>query len=111
MTTEEYFDWLTIENNYRDPREIGGGRCAYIIPKIFTYAIGTGRIGDMIGVGDCWCYPSYAAARAALDAWDEQGEPEGWIRHPDSGRRVATEPGHLDEDGNVVPVGQLYRRL
>ncbi len=42
---------------------------------------------------DRWCYKSEAEALAALDAWDGRGEPTGWHRHPNSGRR-------RDEDGN-----------
>lgn len=32
-------------------------------------------------------YPAHAVARAALDRWDGRGEPQGWHRHPASGRR------------------------
>ena len=28
-----------------------------------------------------------AAAVAALESWDGTGEPDGWIREPNSGRR------------------------
>lgn len=35
---------------------------------------------------DEWCYETSAAALNALDAWDGEGEPEGWNRHPATGR-------------------------
>lgn len=38
---------------------------------------------------DVWCYQApqtELAWRAAL-GWDGEGEPEGWYRHPESGRR------------------------
>lgn len=110
MTTEEYFAWLHDECGYSDPRVIPNDRCAYIIPKMYTHAIGTSRIGDKASIGDCWCYPNYAAARNALDAWDGHGEPDGWIRHPDSGRRLATTAGERDQNNELVPVGQRYVR-
>jgi hypothetical protein len=39
------------------------------------------------GYDDCWDYPYPAAAITAMERWDGQGEPEGWLRHPASGRR------------------------
>lgn len=36
---------------------------------------------------DAWCYDSVPAAIAAVEEWDGEGEPQGWFRHPDSGRR------------------------
>jgi len=38
---------------------------------------------------DVWCYQAPQADlawRAAL-GWDGEGEPEGWYRHPETGRR------------------------
>jgi len=34
-----------------------------------------------------WQYQSRDAALVALAAWDGEGEPEGWYRHPATGRR------------------------
>ncbi|MEX3929785.1 hypothetical protein AB4Y36_38240 [Paraburkholderia sp. BR10936] len=40
------------------------------------------------GHNDCYYYlHACDAAAKALDAWDGQHEPEGWFRHPPSGRR------------------------
>ena len=39
---------------------------------------------------DRWCYHSVAAAIEAAKAWDgvwPEGEPDGWHRHPATGRR------------------------
>lgn len=87
-----FFDYLVKVNGYRDPRDLGDGRYACICQFAFTHAILTGRIGDTMSYDDRWCYKGYAKAKAALDAWDGKGEPTGWHRHPDTGRRV-------DEDG------------
>lgn len=73
--------------NYIDPRPIGNGRWAALFEFMFTWAIIVGRIGDGDGYDDRWCYHSKAAVIAAFEAWDGQGEPEGWHRHPLSGRR------------------------
>lgn len=68
-----------------DYRAFENGRDAMVMPLLFTYAI----IADLTPAyyGDRWCYHSYAAAKVALDTWDGEGEPTGWHRHPDSGRR------------------------
>jgi hypothetical protein len=34
-----------------------------------------------------WDYDTFEAAVAAMHAWDGAGEPAGWSRHPDTGRR------------------------
>ncbi|WP_423396044.1 hypothetical protein [Burkholderia sp. LMG 21824] len=73
------------EDGYTDYRVFTNGRDALVSRLLFTYAI----LSDMTvhGYGDRWCYSSYADAKASLDAWDGEGEPTGWHRHPDSGRR------------------------
>lgn len=81
-----FMQWL-LGNGYTDPKPLGNGRYACIRPLVFTHAIITGRIGDTSSYDDRWCYNGYEAAKAALDAWDGTGEPEGWHRHPGSGRR------------------------
>ena len=63
---------------------------AALLPLMFTVAIVVDF--DRYGYADRWCYKSEEAARAALDAWNGVGEPIGWHRHPNSGRR-------RDEDG------------
>ena len=85
-------EWRTFEPflgrvGYLHPRRITGGRYAAIAPMIYTHAIITGRIGDYWPTDDLWCYRDLATAKAALDAWDGTGEPEGWHRHPMSGHR------------------------
>lgn len=52
---------------------------------MFTWAILAGM--NNWGYEDRWCYPDRDKALAAYAAWDGCGEPGGWHRHPDSGRR------------------------
>jgi hypothetical protein len=61
------------------------GRDAAIVPLLFTHAI----LADLTewGYGERWCYRTYADALRALAAWNGNGEPQGWHRHPDTGRR------------------------
>lgn len=71
----------------RVSRILEDGRVIDVLPLLF----GAGRLG-IIPVGctefdDVWDYSSVDAAVVAAFDWDGQGEPEGWYRHPLSGRR------------------------
>lgn len=89
----QFLQWLKDECGYREVRPLPGGRWAAVWPLMYTHALVVGTIGDMLGCDDRWCYGSYADAKAALDAWDGIGEPNGWHRHPASGRRrIAADP-------------------
>jgi hypothetical protein len=109
-----FLQWLIDECRLRDPKLIKGGRrprCAAISPKLATFAIVTVYIGDYLSIEDNYCYHGYAKAKAALDAWDGEGEPTGWHRHLPSGRRVSESPDEYDGDGHKVgAVGVIYRR-
>lgn len=60
---------------------------AHVLPMLYENA----RIAlfDVPGTGyeNVWCYDSVDLAINALEAWDGEGEPTGWKRHPASGRR------------------------
>lgn len=64
---------------YTDPKPLteGGmaGEWAGIMKLMFTHAIIAGIGPDFYE--ERWCYHTYAEARAALDAWDGGGEPQG----------------------------------
>lgn len=70
-------------------RPIGGGRAVYLRDLLFgNLQVGIGRLGAE-GLDDVWEYQecqTAAAWRAAL-GWDGEGEPDGWYRHPFTGRR------------------------
>lgn len=66
-------------------RILEDGRLCGILPLIGI---------DMIAVdinpwghNDAYYYRAGGAAARALEAWDGSGEPAGWFRHPQSGRR------------------------
>lgn len=83
----KFLTWLMHDCGYRDCRPLGDGRWVAIQPLLFTHAIIIGKMHDRVGIEDRWCYHTFKSARAALDEWNGQGEPEGWHRHPLSGRR------------------------
>lgn len=63
-----------------------GNVCA-LAPLMFTTAIVSEC--HLTGYEQRWCYTSYGEAEQALAAWSgaDGSEPEGWHRHPQSGRR------------------------
>lgn len=78
-------------------RLLPDGRRLAVLPLLFGQArLGLGRVltptGELEdGFDDVWDYPSLAAARRAMAAFDpaQTPEPDGWHRHPASGRRRA----------------------
>ncbi|MFL9934239.1 hypothetical protein P0D88_34830 [Paraburkholderia sp. RL18-103-BIB-C] len=75
-------------NGYTDYTRFPNGRDAAITRMLFTHAI----LADLTrwGYGDRWCYHSVWDAMEALAEWAQrggEGEPEGWRRHPSTGRR------------------------
>lgn len=75
--------------DYLAVQPLGDGRGVYLLPMAFgNLRLAIGEIGSL-SFDDVWCYQaeqSDAAWRAAL-GWDGEGEPEGWYRHPETGRR------------------------
>lgn len=74
------------EGSYSYVKFFPDGECAWIARMVYTCAILYGF--EELGHRDRWCYETAADARRALEEWDGQGEPEGWHRHPPTGRRV-----------------------
>jgi hypothetical protein len=72
---------------YSDYTEFPSGGEACIHKFAFTYAI-LSELSNC-GYGDRWCFCDYATAKRALMAWsgEDDTEPEGWHRHPSTGRR------------------------
>lgn len=82
-----FLTWLKTENGFRDLKPLPRHRWAGIQKMMFTHALVLGRMGDEIGYDNRWCFSSYEKAKTALDNWNGDGEPMGWHRHPDTGRR------------------------
>lgn len=80
---------LTVEQieylGYTNPKQFADGSFAAVFK--FMYTAGIVHKLDEYGYSDRWCYHSVEDAVAALDAWDGTGEPQGWHRHPKTGRR------------------------
>lgn len=87
LTSEQEFVGFLWKEGYRDIKLLPGNRWAATFDFIYTSGIIVGFMGDTTGYEDRWCFHTHERSEAALGAWDGQGEPTGWHRHPDSGRR------------------------
>ena len=72
-----------------------------IMPFMFTHAIIIGSYGDASSYNNRWCFHDYALTKKSLEAflervrrekpkpgsWGVDFEPDGWHRHPLTGRR------------------------
>lgn len=90
--TGEFADWM---------REQYGPYMAFLFKKgddewvsierlLFHWTMKVGEVGDYCGYRTRYCYENYATALGAAAIWADanwEGEPIGWHRHPDSGRR------------------------
>lgn len=68
-------------------RRLDETRYVAIVPFLFTWGLIVGPTRCTLGYDDRWCYRTLSLALAAATVWDGTGEPQGWHRHPDSGRR------------------------
>ncbi|MGF6607040.1 hypothetical protein OKW45_001940 [Paraburkholderia sp. WSM4175] len=69
-------------------RRFDNGRIACLMEvNPWLYAICTDLFER--GHNNAFYYRDRGSATAALTAWDGHGEPSGWLRHPQSGRRRA----------------------
>ncbi len=84
-------DWLLSPSGgcTVDAKNIADGLYAAIKPLMFHWTLIVGEIGDTVGYADRWCYAAQGLAVKALQEWSGEGEPAGWHRHPNSGRRRA----------------------
>lgn len=68
-------------------KELADGRDIVVVPLAHGYAaICTSRRNSPFRDG-YWQYQRATTALAAAEAWDGTGEPDGWYRHPATGRR------------------------
>jgi hypothetical protein len=69
-------------------RELPDGQWLVVYKMIFTAKLTIGPDPEEHGwFDDSWCYENEKHALIAMYLWNGEGEPEGWHRHPHSGRR------------------------
>lgn len=85
----EFHEYLR-SNGYYNIVDLGNGNWIGLFRFMFTTAIIKGKVGraGRAGYDDRWCYDTAEEAIIAIHNWNGiDGEPEGWKRHPATGRR------------------------
>lgn len=70
---------------YTHSRTLPDGRLIGVHRLLFHWTLHVGIYVD--GYEDRYCYATQEGAVKAMSEWDGIGDPEGWHRHPMSGRR------------------------
>lgn len=86
--TSEWSLW-TAQDPIHSPliRKLDDRRYVAIIPFIYTWGLVWGYLDEANTYEDRWCYETLPEALLAAEAWEGTGDPDGWHRHPASGRR------------------------
>lgn len=74
-----------ILSSYTDLRTLHDGRVCGVHRLLFHWTMHIDI--DNYGYADSYCYRTREAAVAAMHKWSGEGDPEGWHRHPKTGRR------------------------
>lgn len=112
MTDQEWLDATCRLNGYVGGRLLDDGRYIALERQLYgAAAIIRSNVGDDFGRDDYWRYNDLAPAMIALAKWDGQGDPEGWVKHSPSNRRVSQSPDEIAPGiGRVGAVGVVYIR-
>lgn len=87
-------------SDYLSERALGDGRAIWLMAMFGgNLRIGVGTLGSC-SFDNEWCFHDHDAAWRAAFGWNGHGDPEGWYRHPQSGRR---RPGGDPEKEFVAP--------
>lgn len=79
--------------NYTNMRLLPDGRIIGVLRLLFHWTMHVDI--DYVGYNDRYCFLTYSLAKQAFLDWNGQGDPEGWHRHPTTGRRVNPETGEI----------------
>lgn len=84
---------LTVDRWRFHRRALPNGRVLHLLPLLTGNQLGISS-GDSGCFDDVWHYPRWQDEHCFIDAswravlgWDGKDEPEGWYRHPRTGRR------------------------
>lgn len=78
---------LQDENGFIARKDLPDGRYTTLTPQIFTTKLTISRAGDEYGWYEAYEYDDPGKAAASFEAWEGNGEPDGWIRAVPSMRR------------------------
>jgi hypothetical protein len=74
-----------VVESYIDLRQLPDGRYIGTLRLLFHWTMHIDI--DFVGYADRYCFATYELAKKAFDEWTGESDPEGWHRHPMTGRR------------------------
>jgi hypothetical protein len=80
-----------ITSSYDEMRVLPDGRICGVHRLMFHWTMHVDI--DPVGYAEHYCFATKELALKALHEWDGIGDPEGWHRHPKTGRRRNIETG------------------
>ncbi len=83
-------EWGYTDVVKKNDRWIGLNRMLFTVALVYGF--------DEVGYTHRFCYSDYRKAKAALDAWDGVGEPDGWHRALVAGK----EDRRIGKDGQLL---------
>ena len=85
------------------------GRTIDMCRMIYNWRLRVGHIKDPWGYEDDWCFANQETAMHAFLNWSLEGEPEGWIKHPRTGRyRPGGDPAKEFNQREATPAEQFW---
>ena len=81
----------SILKGYSALKVLPDGRLVGVMKLLYHYSLHVGI--DEGGYSERYCYKDAAGCVLAMMAWDGEGDPLGWHKHPESGRRRNLETG------------------
>jgi hypothetical protein len=75
----------SITEHYVVMKTLPDGRICGVLRLLYHWTLHVDI--DPICYRERYCYETFEGAAKALEEWDGTGDPEGWHRHPESGRR------------------------
>jgi hypothetical protein len=76
-----------LEQGAMAERILPDGTSLGVWRMMFTFRLTVARDGCEWGYDTSYCYHTDEAAISAMNEWDGTGDPEGWHRNPETGRR------------------------
>lgn len=74
-----------VKANYVHMRTLPDGRVCGVHQLLFHWTLHVGI--HEFGYEERYCFDTFPRAVVGLESWSGEGDPEGWHRHPESGRR------------------------
>lgn len=90
-----------VAEHYRLFGVLPDGRICGVHRLLFHWTMHIGV--DDIGYAERYCFETFELAKTALETWSGEGDPEGWHKHPDSGRYRDPNTGDIWHESEKNP--------